>query len=144
MSTPKISGFLVGLGLMSLIAGIFVLNLASFTSEYDVTYDNSSLETYNKLQTLSEDAEKIRNETSSISSQDLSFTDIIGGYFTSGYNAMMVSVKGIDTFGSVFEAGVSDANLGDSSVYLRAYLFYALIIVIFIGVIISAIVKKDI
>jgi len=142
--TAKISGFLVGLGLMSLIVGIFIINLGAFTSEYDVNYDNSSLETYEKLESLNKDAEEIRNSTVNINTQDLSFKDVVGGYFTSGYNAMLLSVKGIDTFSSVYEQGLNDANLGESTIYLRAYLFYALIIIIFIGIIISAIIKKDI
>lgn len=144
MSVPKISGFLIGLGVMSFVVVIFMFNLSSFSSEYGISYDNSSLQTYDKLQSLNEDLDNVSSQTTTINTQDLSFKDVVGGYFSSGYNAMIASTKGVNTFISVADQGVSDANLGGATDSFRNLIIYALLVTITIGIVISAIIKKDI
>ena len=122
-----------------------MINLSSFTTEYGVqNYDENNLEVYNKLEELSSQTQNLRNATNTVNVQDLAFKDVVGGFFSSGYSAMMLSFKSVDTFLTIYDQGMDDANLGDTGVYLRSFLFIALMITILIGIIISAILKTKV
>ena len=144
MGTPKISTFIIGIALIGFIIGIFMINLAAFTTQYEVSgYDESNLSIYNKLEELANQSEEVRDESSTINVQDLSFKDIIGGFFSSGYNALVLTFNSVETFLGVYDQGINDANLGQTGTYLRSYLFIAILTTIFIGILISTTVKRE-
>ena len=146
MGDPKISTFIIGLGLASLIVGVIMINLSSLMGSYGTvdSYDNESLEVYNKLAELNAKTEAIRNASNSINTQDLKFKDIIGGFFTSGYSAVVVSLESVGTFSSMSSAAVKDANMGKVGDLFYAYLIMATLITIFVGILISALIKQRI
>ena len=146
MADPKISSFIIGLAFVSLVIGIIMLNLSSMVSEYGTpqNYDNDSLALYNKMDDINSQTELIRNSSNTISNQDLSFKDIVGGFFTSGYNAVIVSLKSVDTFTAMSSYAVKDANLGKTGDLVYTFLIIATLITIFVGILISALIKQRI
>jgi hypothetical protein len=146
MGDAKISSFIIGLAFVSLIVGIIILNLSSLVNVYGkpASYDNDSLAVYDKMSELNAKTELIRNSSSSISSQDLKFKDIIGGFFTSGYTAVIVSLQSVDIFTTMSSAGVKDANLGETGNLIYSFLVIAILITIFVGILISALIKQRI
>jgi len=146
MGDAKISSFIIGLAFVSLIVGIIILNLSSLVTVYGkpTSYDNDSLAVYDKMTELNAKTELIRNSSSSISSQDLKFKDIIGGFFTSGYTAVIVSLQSVDIFTTMSSAGVKDANLGETGNLIYSFLVIAILITIFVGILISALIKQRI
>jgi len=142
----KISGFIIGIALVSLIFGIWILNLSEFTGVYSQNteeFNSSNFAAYNKLEELRNDTQNYRDSTK-ISGQDLTFKDVVGGYFASGYNALKTTTTSVDTFNSVYQQGINDANLGQTGQLFNSYIFIALLITIFIGVLISAILKAQV
>jgi hypothetical protein len=146
MADPKISSFIIGLAFVSLIIGIIILNLSSLITIYGApdSYDNDSLSVYNKMSDLSAKTEKIRNSSNSISSQDLKFKDIVGGFFTSGYSAVIVSLESVDIFTTMSGNAVKDSNMGQSGSLIYNFLVIAILITIFVGILISALIKQRI
>ena len=146
MADPKISSFIIGIAFVSLIIGIIMLNLSSMVAIYGTpeSYDNDSLALYNKMNDINTQTELIRNSSNTVSNQDLSFKDIVGGFFTSGYNAVIVSLKSVDTFTAMSGYAVKDANLGKTGDLIYTYLIIATLITIFVGILISALIKQRI
>jgi hypothetical protein len=93
MATAKLTGFIIGGICISLIAVLYVY----FLSEVDVHYPNSnfnqtSLESINKLDDFKYQTESIKNETENIKTKT-GILDIIGSYIENGYKAALLSLK---------------------------------------------------
>lgn len=138
----KISGLLIGVILFSLIIGVFINFMADINENYPITYDNSSLEVYNKLNEVSAKAEEIRNVSDITEDPDI--TDVVGGYFASAYTAAKTTADSYETFEDISNSAIEDANIGKNGELFRIAFSAILLIMIFLGVLISAIIKKDI
>jgi len=139
----KISGFMIGLVVVSLIAAVIGLFVSEVTSRYDVEYDNTTLEAYNKLDSMHTTTEKIKNQTVSIK-QKTGILDIVGGFFGDAYNALKLVGESYNAFDEISNAAIENSPLGASAKNFKVAIATIIIILIFVGVIISAIVKKDV
>lgn len=137
----KISEFIIGILLFSFIAVGFGFFMSEMNSNYGVSYDNTSLESYQQLETMNALAEDI--EQGSDISERTGVLDIIGGYFTDAYNVLILTKSSFNTFDTMSNQAVSDANLGKTGNYLRILIGAIVLILIVLGVIISAIVKME-
>lgn len=140
----KISNFMIGMILSSLVItllGLFVGSLNTYYAPGD--YNQSKIDAYNKLNDLSASTQQIQNQTLTIK-EKTGVLDVIGGYFSDGYQALRLTINSYDTFGSMFNQALIDSNLGASGEYIRIALITIVLIIIIIGILISAIVKKDI
>jgi len=142
MGNPKITGFIIALLLVGFFTASLGTAIAKMSSVYSVGYDNSSLESYNKLEDLNEQAEGLENKAITMTEKE-GIVDIIGGYFSSGYQALVLTKDSYDTFDEIKDQSIKDANLGATGEYLKLVLGGIVLILIFVGVIISAIVKRD-
>jgi hypothetical protein len=138
----KISGLLIGVVLFSLVIGVLINFMADVNNNYNIEYDNTSLQVYNKLNNVSTKAEEIRN--ASDITEDPDITDVVGGYFASAYTAAKTTADSYETFEEMGNDAIDDANLGKSGDLFRTAFSTILLIIIFLGVLISAIIKKDI
>ena len=138
----KISEFIIGIIFVGAFIGILGLFMANMSSTYGVAYDNTSLEAYNNLQEMNELAEDI--EEGSNIEEKTGVIDVIGGYFSSAYNALKITTKSMNTFDSMTDQAVEDANLGAAGDYLKIAIITSVIILIIVGVVLSAILKKDV
>lgn len=135
----KISEFMIAIVFIS----VFMLFIGTYMSEmnanYGVNYDNTSLEAYNQLstmQTLSKNLEEksdIKEKTTSL--------DIIGGYVTGAFNVLKLTKTSFNAFDAMANQAITDAKLGAAGEYLRIAISTAALILIVIGVLISAIMK---
>jgi len=149
MGTPKMTGFLIALVLVSLFSGLFIFTTTSISSSYGVTYDNSTLLKYsNKMDDLSLLANKTK-ESLRIEER-AGFLDIIGGYFSAAYQALLYSTKSFDIFTDMADDAFSDSNLafedkGINSIgrMLSIALITIVIILIFVGIVMSVLVKRE-
>jgi hypothetical protein len=139
----KISNFMIAMILSSLVItllGLFVGSLNTYYAPGD--YNESKLEAYNKLNDLSASTQQIQNQTLTIK-EKTGILDVIGGYFSDGYQALRLTFSSYDTFGTMFNQALIDSNLGASGEYIRIALITIVLIIIIIGILISAIVKRD-
>ena len=137
----KMTDFLIAIIFVSVIISIFGLFMGDMNKNYGVAYDNTSLKEYNKLSDITNLSSQIKSSTNVTERTGL--FDIMGGYFTDAYNTMKLTAASYNVFNSMTNKAVTDANLGIAGNWLRIAIGAALIIAIFLGIIISAIVKRD-
>lgn len=140
----KISTFIIGLISVSLIITLFNLFLGGVNQEYHAsTYDQGDLDTYNKLDELTDQSEEIKDEITSIQSKP-NIIDVIGGFFENGYRAMKLTYTSFDTFDSMTDDALEDAHLGKTGEYLKIAIGGIVIVLIFVGVVVAAFLKWNI
>ena len=140
----RISGFMIGVVVVSLVITLFGIFLGGLNENYvNSNYDASSIEAYNKLEDINAQSKTIKSEVSGIKDNPNAL-DVIGSFFTSGYQALKLTLTSFDTFDTMVNAAATDADLGQVGQYLKIALMSIVIILIFVGVVISAILKKDV
>lgn len=138
----KVSTFIIGLVISSLAVAIIALFMGNVAIFYDLEYDNTTFDEYNRLDELALEAQSIQNQTLDIKEKS-GILDIIGGYFSDGYKALRLTISSYSTFGKMFNAAIGDLQLGAAGELIRVALITVVIIILVIGVLISAILKKD-
>lgn len=138
----KISSFIISLIIIGLCTGVLGLYMSELSANYNVDYDNDSLEVYNKLAELHTTSEEIQNRTTEIS-EKTGVLDVIGSLFSDAYSVLLITKDSFDTFDTISNKAIDDANLGAAGEYFRIAIAMIILILIFVGVLISAIVKRD-
>lgn len=138
---PRISTFLIGMVLVSLFVVAISLFLSELTDEYG-TAQSDSIEVYNHMDALQSRVEQIQGNVTQIK-EKTGILDVIGSYFSSGYQTLMITKDSFSTFDAIAEQAVDDANLGESTMYFKTAIIVIVLIVIFIAIVISTIVKRE-
>ena len=136
---PKLSEFIVGIIFISFIITVVSLWMTEMNDNYGVAYNDSNLEEYNQLNSMSNLSKELRD--SSNIQERAGIIDIIGSYITGGYNALKLTATSYNTYERMSNQALQDANLGETGDYLRISIAAALIIIIFLGILIAAILK---
>jgi|AntAceMinimDraft_17_1070374.scaffolds.fasta_scaffold02173_3 hypothetical protein len=148
MASPKLSSFLISILVVGFVAGIFSMSLIGMSTEFtDMqfgTNEQDSIEAYNMMGNISSQADETASQLQDIDMEDPDLKDILGGIFNAGYNAMKSTAKSIKVFYVLENNAVNDAKLGAPGVLLSTLLVSIIVILIFIGIIMSAILKRDV
>lgn len=142
MGSYKMSNILIGLVLVSLFVAVLASYMAEISSNYGINFDNRTLSSYNKLETINSKIEEVKGATDI--EQKSGTLDIIGGYFSDAYDILILTK---DSFGYTYdisEQGFSQIGLGAVAGYFLMAIGAIVGIIIFIGVIVSALIGKDI
>lgn len=140
MGNPKISTFIVALIWVSFFSVIFALFLANMTVNYGVGYNESRIEVFDKLEELHTHVQQVEDETDI--EQPSGALDLIGSYFNKGYQVLKTTGDSLDIFYSMLDQAFTDDSLGIvAGNSLKTAILSTVIILIFVGVFISAIVK---
>ena len=145
----KITGFIIGAILVTMIAAFLALNITTMASKYNVVYDNSTLAKYalqiDRINNISATAEE--NTNSKIDSDSF---DILGDFFKSGYTALKVATASGVVVKDMASDGLTDSNLGledggydNVTEILKNGIMLLITITIVIGIIISILVKRE-
>jgi len=124
------------------ILGIYIAQVGAYYSPPDYAENNETLENYNKLNELTQQAENIQNSTSEIR-EKTGVLDVIGSFFSDAYRSLLITKTSFDTFDSMTNQAATDSGLGQAGKILKIAFTAIIIICIFVGVILSALVKKD-
>ncbi len=138
----KISSFIIALVLVGLVASGFGLFMGEVNSNYGRSdYNSTEFAGFDKLTELT----TIANETQDATKLDIepTLTDVIGGYFKSAYQALRISGQSVTAFGEITEAAAEKSNIPHIGL-IKGALVTIVLILIFVGVFISAMVKKDV
>ena len=141
----KMTTFIIGLLLMSMFAGIFgVVMVTSRTALNPNLFENKSLSSFDKFSELNTTVGQIKSKSEDLSSSG-SLIDLVGAFFSDAYATIKIAAKSFDVFRAVAQDTVDAIPVtdGDNGIIqlLYNYIILIMIIAIFIGVIISAVVK---
>lgn len=141
----RISELIVGLILVSVIVIGFILFMADLNNTYGVpsTFDNETLQSYNKLNEIAAFSMEIKNQTEDVQ-QKSGALDVLGDFFSAGFKVLRLTGKSVDTVSTVIDEGTQDVELGAFGVTLKSALIAITIIILFLGILVSALVKWNI
>jgi len=136
----KLSSFIIGLIVFSVFIAGSVIPLMD--SMPPTGYDSNSLEFYNKLDNLTSDSEEIKKSSLSLQSKS-GVLDVLGGFFEAGYDTLKISLGSFEIFDSLTNQAIADTNIDNAEIY-RKGVTTIVIIAIFLGILVAAVVKRDI
>jgi hypothetical protein len=137
----KISGFIIALVLVGLFSGVFALYFSEIASKYGVTtYNNASFDAYNKLATLNNLSENIKEDTTEMQSKS-GVVDIVGDFFNNAYNVVKLLLTSVDAGTSIMNQAANDAQLGTSTSLFKTAGIIILIIILCLAAISLVIAK---
>lgn len=137
----KFSTFIIGMVIVSLIVGLFSIFFSGLNTSYARSdYSEGELQVYNQLNTLAKNASSTTESVKNIAAKEGIF-DVIGGFFSLGVNAFKTIFTSMDTFYTISNAGLQDADLGQSGDLLKSAIFTIILVLLFVGVVISAYLK---
>lgn len=141
----KISNFIIGLIVIGIIVTGIVTFMSGLNAKYDVSFDNSSLEVYQDLEDIHNLTEEIEAKTRGDDALKSDSTDILGGFFSQAYRVMRITWGSMTTFNKMTDASFENVNVGNEgfSQTLRSGIISIVVILIILGIIISALVKRD-
>lgn len=133
----KISTFMIGI----VLVGLAIYGTSNFISEgasnYGVTYDNTTYASLNKLSELNSVANDTKQDLDDLAATQ-GVLDVIGDFVTKGYTTVKTLALSFDSF---FELSAAATGfLGLDETYNNA-LGTIVIILLFVAVILSAIIK---
>ena len=127
--------------IVGLISVGFALLFTDLADKYSLDYDNQSLETYNQLNDIQTQTEAIQGNVSSLE-EKTGVLDVVGSWFSNGYKVLLLTKGSYDTFDTMSNKAIDEANLGVFGSYLKIAIGGMILIMIFIGVIMSALIKR--
>lgn len=140
----KISTFIIALILISLTVAVFGTFWANVNTYYPSTsYDNTSLESMNKLETLRNLTEDSKSQSENIAGQSGENIDVIGSFFSSGYKALKITGASFDIFNSMTDEAVEKTGIEGIGIFKTA-LVLIVVVLIFIAIFVGIVVKWEI
>lgn len=141
MGTSKISSFVIALVWVSFFASIFALFTANTSTNYEVSFDESEIETYNKLTDLNTKVENYQDSASTQETQS-GIVDLVGNFISRGYQTLLITTDSLELFNTMINDAADDINLPVME-HLKTSIILTVTIIIVIGVLLSAIFKVD-
>ena len=138
----RLSYILLGVILTGLIISGFTVWLSEGVTTYSPSdYNESQISAFNKMEELTVKLNRTRTEISELDGNNP--LDVIGNFFTSGYQTIVVYISSIDIVGSLIGEGIKNLPLGEYGSVLQTGLWLMLITLILIGVFMHFIIKSD-
>jgi len=140
----KLTTFIIGFIIIGLFAGIFGSFFADVSANYNPAENYSdSLAKYNQLDKIRNNTEKIRNETENIKNPTGAL-DVLGGMFTGAYSAIKTALQSFDLFFDVADDMFDNRLIfGDNAGLIKNALIGIITVLLFIGVLVAVITKRD-
>lgn len=136
----KITGFMIAIVIVGIFIGISSLFLSDINSKYTISYDNNSINNYNKLSSIVNTTEEVKGSVEEIKEKSGVF-DIIGGLFSSAYSSLKVVLKSFTAFEGLTAQASEDLNLGAGGKIIIDGIIAIVLIIIFIGIMVAIAVK---
>ena len=135
----RMTTFIIGMIIVSLFITAFGLVLTNVEDEYGVTYEESDINSLSKMteiQTLTENIKgRVENQT-----VDRGLADVIGGFIADGKDTLLLSAQSFGLFTSMTNSGMEKAGIPQ---IFSTTLYSIILIIIFIGIILGAILGKN-
>lgn len=135
----KISSLIIALVIVATIATSFSMAILNLSDKHGITYDNETLAVFQEADEIHTLATDLENKTYSQSTES-GLVDIVGSYISRALDALKLSAKSFNVFSNM--AGAATDKIGLPGYWLKAILTIVLILIV-IGVFVSAMVKRD-
>lgn len=136
----KLSGFIIGIILVAMFATSFATFFSAMDGEFNEGQSGvNGFANYNDTTEILALTQEIRNNTDF--QQPEGALDVIGSFFSNGYSALKISVKSFSLFDNLMDQAAQDVEFLD---FFKTYLIAIVLIGIFVGVVISVLVKMRI
>ena len=138
--TYKISSFMIGVLLIGVIVAAVGLLYANVAENYGVTYDNSTIEVLNEMESIQNISKEIEDRHSGDTSNS-EWYDVLGNLVKDGIDTVRLGGNSYTAFMTIKDKAAE--KLGLNSIYTRA-IFIIIIILIFIAVVLRVKVGADV
>lgn len=142
MAEFKATNMLISILLVTLVVGVLVSVMARSTDEYGVSYDNSTFAVYQNLEEVNDISQEIQNKTEDIGTRT-GAVDILGGFFSDAYQSLKLTKESFNTVGAMVDTSTESLNLGENTGLYKAVLSGIILIIIVLGIILAAIIKRN-
>jgi len=138
----KIEGFihkcLIGLAMVSLCSGVYLIFINSVSENYDKDFDSSDLSVFNQTKEIRNITNQFEEQTANLKAESGLF-DILGYMYSSSFGVLKLTFKGIGIFGSMvtgfFGSDGISTGLGEYGGLFSGTLIMILTIVVVLAVI---------
>ena len=131
-----LTGFIIGMILVAMFGSIFGLVIGAMNSEYSMSANNTFEKSEDYTLKLENSTEAMRDPTNI--TQLTGILDVIGGYFSAGYSALKTAVTTFDLFDTMLNDASGDF---EEISFFKTYLFMIIAALIFVGIVITVLVK---
>ena len=140
----RLSIFIVTLLVFSIVlVGGFGSFLSELNNNYSPSnYTESDITAFNKLDSIQENANAIRNNAEGIGSTGSGIVDIFGTFLTQGYSALKIAAGSFGVFSDMSTSALNKIALDDRFGVFNVGFLTIGIIIIFLGILISAVLKR--
>lgn len=136
----RASYLIIALVLTSLVAGSISIFITDISNNYDVTYNDSDLQLFNKLndtQAVAQDLHEKINQTET----DTGIFDVIGDWVTKAVDSLKLVGNSVSAGNQMIGSAIEVTGM--PSIYSTA-LKIILLVMFVLGIIVSIMVKKDV
>jgi len=135
----KITSFIIALILVGVVATTFGLFIGDLGMFYNQSYDNTTLQVFDASNKLTEVVNDIEEQEQNATSQS-GFLDILGEYVGKAVATLRVAKSSYGVYESMTNATSEKLKL---PAYFTAAFWSIMMVLIIIGVIVAAMVKRD-
>ena len=144
MGVPKFSTFVIALVWASFFAAVFAGFLSDIATNYGIDDSKINLDTYNKLEILDQQTQELKDSAVAFKTKT-GVTDIIGSYFTNGYQTGKIALTSLNVFFDMTNDAMNEPGMDIPVLqHLKVSIILTVLIFLVIGVLLSAILKKDV
>ena len=134
----NITGLMVSVIVVGMILSGLVLFMGDLSAEYGVSYNSSAIDKMTaKMEETRTTAENIKTGVTTIETDD-SLYEVIGSFFNRAYSSFALTFSSFDVLDDIITVGGQE--LGASQFFMNGLITIVLII-IFVGIILYAIIK---
>lgn len=142
----KLHEIIIGQILVIAVVSAVFLFMSDGITQYNPTVPSDYNDTFTTIMgvidNINETASQTRDQLTSINSQS-GLTDYLGFFFSATYNTLKLIVKVPLSMFTFVDEGLTELPMGSYSSLLKSYLYVAIIIFVFVGIIMHAIIKSD-
>jgi len=140
----RISIFIVTLLVFSIVfIGGFGSFMAELNSNYEPSgYSESNITAFNKLEDIQTNANAIRNNAEGIGNTGSGIVDIFGTFLTQGFSALKIAAGSFGVFSDMSSSAMGNIAVDDRYGMFSTGFLTIGIVLIFLGILISAVLKR--
>jgi hypothetical protein len=143
MGEHRMVPILIGLGLMTVIVGIFINAMADATEKNSgIDFDNATIQRYYKLQQFEQEVKKIK-ENEENSTTEAGILDVLGDLLKGGYIQIRRTKETVGMAKDLTNAAVEDIDIGPNGRIFQVFIISCITIIIIIGILARILTKQN-